>query len=74
MCGAVAVRLRGLAGRRVGGRQLAPGELQQLQLLRRPAALHQSQLPARLRVELLVQLGSLQHFLWAGPENQIQVR
>lgn len=73
MCAAVAVRLRGLTGAGLGGRQLASGRLQQLQLLRRAAPLHQRQLPGRLRLELLVQLGAVQRFLWAGTEDQIQV-
>ncbi|KAJ8278768.1 hypothetical protein COCON_G00058340 [Conger conger] len=58
----------------LGRGQLAPARLQQLQLRRRSAGLHQSELRGgRLHLELLVVLGALQRHLWVGGENALQV-
>lgn len=76
VCEAVAMWLHRCTWAKLGCRQPAPGRLQQLQLRRRSALLHQPNLcrKEQLHLELVVQLGLLQCYLWGRTENTLQVR
>lgn len=76
VCSGVAVWLSGRVGSELGRGQHASGGLQQLQLRRWRAHLHQPHLRRRehLHLELLVHLGLLQLHLRTGTKDAIQVR